>query len=206
MQYSETGELRSIPASAGETPIVRRSARRSAVHPRECGGNRLVAWSTEHDGGPSPRVRGKPGPPEVEIAADRSIPASAGETRPCRALRRRRAVHPRECGGNADRSGKRQTPTGPSPRVRGKHPADPPLALPRGSIPASAGETPPSSSTGRPARVHPRECGGNARSSDDLISVAGPSPRVRGKLHHVADNGDRPRSIPASAGETLRGW
>ena len=53
-------------------------------------------------------------------------------------------------------------------------------------------------------RVHPRECGGNARTEVQLPGGHGPSPRVRGKRRRAGLRWHPPGSIPASATETPR--
>ena len=54
----------------------------------------------------------------------------------------------------------------------------------------------------RPIRVHPRACGGNPQQDRLVLSIRGPSPRVRGKPASVSSNTTSGRSIPARAGET----
>ena len=69
--------------------------------------------------------------------------------------------------------------------------------------PASeAGETP--AFPGITRRDYPRVCGGNGRRSLRCSTWRGLSPRVRGKLGHFAVPQERPRTIPACAGETKR--
>ena len=172
----------SIPASAGETLAV--------------------AFCCASDVGPSPRVRGKQKFYRSGVRVKRSIPASAGETERPGRTREDKRVHPRECGGNLPILTLIFPISGPSPRVRGKRKPD---AAPDGrirSIPASAGETSPLAASWKRARVHPRECGGNARTAALHEHVTGPSPRVRGKRLRTRDPRRVGRSIPASAGET----
>ena len=73
---------------------------------------------------------------------------------------------------------------------------------PPGSIPACAGETPPTSTLRTTVPVYPRVCGGNARSQITSKSRGGLSPRVRGKRPGRGDVAGQQRSIPACAGET----
>ena len=74
------GQLRSIPARAGETRTGRCRSGCPWVHPRACGGNRECQDLPGLLTGPSPRVRGKPGVSRPARALDGSIPARAGET------------------------------------------------------------------------------------------------------------------------------
>ena len=70
------------------------------------------------------------------------------------------------------------------------------------SIPAWAGETPPTLASTDDQPVYPRVGGGNRRSSRPKRRLGGLSPRGRGK-HFLAANADAARrSIPAWAGET----
>ena len=96
-----------------------------------------------------------------------------------------------------------QRPSAPPPRVRGKRSCKTTRLSFRGSIPACAGETMAAGPPSDPAAVHPRVCGGNIRDQCALAGVAGPSPRVRGKLSGPAARAREHRSIPACAGETF---
>ena len=193
---------RSIPASAGETPGPERPHHAVGVHPRECGGNATFTAAAGPANGPSPRVRGKRGQPEVSPRRVGSIPASAGETHECQTALRDEEVHPRECGGNTRMSNGTARRRGPSPRVRGKHLSRGGAGLAFGSIPASAGETSSTRLTRYLSGVHPRECGGNTPANPQTDPPTGPSPRVRGKRLPVVRRPDQSGSIPASAGET----
>ena len=90
-------------------------------------------------------------------------------------------VHPRKRGGNGSPERAETWERGPSPQARGKRGRRRRRGAPRGSIPASAGETarrPP----GRPStRVHPRKRGGNRQHLHIRFPTKGPSPQARGK-------------------------
>ena len=95
---------------------------------------------------------------------------------------------------------------GSSPRVRGKR-AGKVLDLSNYRIiPASAGQTCSSLMPAATAADHPRECGANSSLIAFADSVAGSSPRVRGKLRRFCRIVDGGRIIPASAGQTSRRW
>ena len=135
----------------------------------------------------------------------RSIPASAGEPLRGHYTVCIVGVYPRECGGTTDSSAPPYKPGGLSPRVRGNPLASDGRFFVSGSIPASAGE---------PLRllrsicrlgVYPRECGGTVQLPFMPTSHYGLSPRVRGNLFLSMPGQELPRSIPASAGEPLRG-
>ena len=177
-------DRRSIPARAGETPPPRAIAAFAEVHPRACGGK-------------PPRRVG------IEVKYG-SIPARAGETTREPYALAHFEVHPRACGGNIYWNRISHTPSGPSPRVRGKPALPPGDQSGLGSIPARAGETAIKNLTGLKLAVHPRACGGNTIRGAGARTHAGPSPRVRGKLRREWRREPLRGSIPARAGETGR--
>ena len=131
----------------------------------------------------------------------RSIPACAGEPPPSPSIPCPRRVYPRVCGGTfAVRWLGRAWP-GLSPRVRGNHRGGPGGHPVRGSIPACAGEPPPSPSRACPGRVYPRVCGGTRDERRDGALGQGLSPRVRGNRYRPAPGRACRGSIPACAGE-----
>ena len=201
-RWSTGTHARSIPAPAGETARIARHQFQPRVHPRACGGNPRETACGRCQGGPSPRLRGKPLEFIGPNSPGGSIPAPAGETirvgRPGKPLR----VHPRACGGNVTIRGPAGAPRGPSPRLRGKRDHPRPGRFPQGSIPAPAGETWLPTRLPRESRVHPRACGGNVEIGQIVRLHHGPSPRLRGKLGIVAGLHQDNRSIPAPAGET----
>ena len=110
--------------------------------------------------------------------------------------------HPRECGAN--RLPLRSAPpaNGSSPRVRGKRLGPRRRSRPRRIIPASAGQTRSGVAVWAFIADHPRECGANRLVSCICWSMAGSSPRVRGKLIEWSFPHAGLRIIPASAGQT----
>ncbi len=197
-------DVRSIPASAGETSTTATWSTSMRVYPRERGGNGVAEIPRIAGRGLSPRARGKPFCLSPSVRSVRSIPASAGETGSKCRTRALCAVYPRERGGNSSPKSERTTDGGLSPRARGKLETHRDLSRRRGSIPASAGETYFSVSSRSFLRVYPRERGGNFESIDCGRDARGLSPRARGKPSAgscvVVSGG----SIPASAGETLQ--
>ena len=215
---------RSIPACAGEP--YHRAARAIGleVYPRVCGGTALARSRAGRGRGLSPRVRGNPahhpaaehrpgsipacaGEPRVPIRAAaglRSIPACAGEpARPSCAGASRR-VYPRVCGGTPDPAQYVPRQAGLSPRVRGNQVQPSLSGRALGSIPACAGEPPPSCPRACPSRVYPRVCGGTYGPSGTAALHPGLSPRVRGNPRQPRQRDRRHRSIPACAGEPAR--
>ena len=215
----------SIPARAGEPTPACCVHSAGSVHPRACGGAPRMPCSSSPAHGPSPRVRGSRGPHRVDDELVGSIPARAGEPMWSSRPSTLRSVHPRACGGaHRDRDpGPRAE--GPSPRVRGSPAEDGDRDDESGSIPARAGEpwchalrgggravhpracggALVDDSAGVMDQVHPRACGGANRGVDSDGLDVGPSPRVRGS--HVRHHYGTPRggSIPARAGEPVRG-
>ena len=196
------GQLRFIPACAGNSLCAATRASRPAVHPRVCGELRPVPMEKLNDGGSSPRVRGTPTcststqaqwpvHPRVcgELCAacgpwrrqQRFIPACAGNSH----LDRRRcphtAVHPRVCGELWYKRLRLGACGGSSPRVRGT----------LSSVSLSSRTTP----------VHPRVCGElGFRGRRDEHNV-GSSPRVRGTPRRSARRGGAGAVHPRVCGE-----
>ena len=151
------------------------------AHPRVCGENLLAQSATQLISGSSPRVRGKLRGVPCRFVENGLIPACAGKTRGngCRA--RRAWAHPRVCGENQIKRSDSPKTTGSSPRMRGKHRLIHAGEIRGGLIPAYAGKTLIARIAGLPIRAHPRVCGENSNRSFQALSVAGSSPRMRGK-------------------------
>ena len=91
---------------------------------------------------------------------------------------------------------------GSSPLARGKLFSPDESSVPCRIIPACAGETYTCDVTWYDGEDHPRLRGGNALSSATVGAAMGSSPLARGKPRVEDSEGDRPRIIPACAGET----
>ena len=74
------------------------------------------------------------------------------------------------------------------------------------SIPACAGEPSEQVETIKPSEVYPRVCGGTLIQRIPKQVRYGLSPRVRGNPEQAPDPSSIVRSIPACAGEPMRGW
>ena len=134
----------------------------------------------------------------------RIIPARAGQTR-CRSGNILYPPdHPRACGANLASRRFHNGLSGSSPRVRGKPSLRPSMIRGFRIIPARAGQTRPVSLVGLPAPDHPRACGANMVWSSSFRSLAGSSPRVRGKQETQLRPRYWGRIIPARAGQTQR--
>ena len=193
--------LGSIPACAGEPRPDPRPTSTSWVYPRVCGGTTRYRPTGMQDRGLSPRVRGNPPPPDRARIEAGSIPACAGEPAPSDTRPSASGVYPRVCGGTAARRRGPGRIEGLSPRVRGN------LGLCVkdwrfvGSIPACAGEPPPTTTRRVRVWVYPRVCGGTVLVARLVDGFYGLSPRVRGNHKENKLAPDLQRSIPACAGE-----
>ena len=193
----------SIPACAGEARVGGNSHRQPPVYPRVCGGSLMRRSSITRKPGLSPRVRGKPNGLSGPNPAIRSIPACAGEARPCTGGSSSAWVYPRVCGGSFYAVRVNLGRAGLSPRVRGKLPPAPPGQSAPGSIPACAGEAKAGPLNETSPMVYPRVCGGSLGVLQCANPALGLSPRVRGKPTPAPSASRWTRSIPACAGEAL---
>ena len=91
---------RIIPAHAGQTTRVDELISPVSNHPRACGANLLGQITSHVTLGSSPRMRGKPNRSINNTAAQRIIPAHAGQTLSVAGLLVRKPDHPRACGAN----------------------------------------------------------------------------------------------------------
>ena len=152
--------VRSIPACAGEPRARLATGGNSVVYPRVCGGTHQYTAVCFLLLGLSPRVRGNHWRTQHLVLDVGSIPACAGEPlwplRVCPGC----SVYPRVCGGTPTSAASPARGAGLSPRVRGNLEPTSVLQLPRGSIPACAGEPPRAGRWRRTSAVYPRVCGG----------------------------------------------
>ena len=173
--------MRIIPARAGQTWRTGPRCRRWPDHPRACGANTVLIPSAIFWHRSSPRVRGKLSQRYFVAGVKRIIPARAGQTRGHAVPAMRAPDHPRACGANHLLADIADNTAGSSPRVRGK----PGWGRKRKAylriIPARAGQTGPPPGEAGEGPDHPRACGANLVSSLTGTSLAGSSPRVRGK-------------------------
>ena len=192
---------RSIPACAGD-PMGTASCRRlTTVYPRVCGGSRELAPMRAVALGLSPRVRGIPSAASQTASSVGSIPACAGDPSALGCEACPRWVYPRVCGGSRQLQQRAADIHGLSPRVRGIPRIAERAVLPRGSIPACAGD-PTCGMVGRMfAAVYPRVCGGSRPAASWIGYPWGLSPRVRGIHHRGRERQVLQGSIPACAGD-----
>ena len=160
------GRQGSIPACAGKPAAFGAGSVGNRVYPRVCGETTLTSLPDTSARGLSPRVRGNPlvhGKSQTKL---RSIPACAGEPRPCTCRAGVHWVYPRVCGGTRVQSPIKCATIGLSPRVRGNRPCSIRHLPCTRSIPACAGE---------PSMDH---------SSIATRPFRGLSPRVRGNQRY----------------------
>ena len=148
-------------------------------------------------------MRGKRAPGGLTIDHVGLIPAHAGKTKRAAAIKAARAAHPRACGENSLSEFSAASSYGSSPRMRGKQMIRPNNAVTDGLIPAHAGKTLEGHKPVGDFGAHPRACGENVNWWFISSSIAGSSPRMRGKLGSSLLQYGSIGLIPAHAGKTL---
>ncbi len=191
-----------IPACAGSTRPAARGRGRPRDHPRVRGEHDSRNTSPAAYQGPSPRARGAPRLYPRAGPVPGTIPACAGSTKLNQYLRDAIRDHPRVRGEHTIRHPATSTNVGPSPRARGARGGHGAGGGRRGTIPACAGSTGVRCSVRLWTGDHPRVRG--EHSSPALAKHAdwGPSPRARGALKKIEDEGHRIGTISACAGST----
>ena len=132
------------------------------------------------------------------------IPAYAGNTSQCAALRALLRDHPRICGEHPFRRRESVTPTESSPHMRGTLFAILTNCLSAGIIPAYAGNTVKFFYFGRVVWDHPRICGEHPPVAGTRLRKWGSSPHMRGTPPADWMVGLSLGIIPAYAGNTPR--
>ncbi len=153
------GQIRFIPAGAGNRAKISASVTPRAVHPRGCGEQGEVGHLRSPEGGSSPRVRGTGYAEDKCGLRLRFIPAGAGNRTIDSHTRGIRPVHPRGCGEQARSQVLPCSCGGSSPRVRGTAEAALKKAVKLRFIPAGAGNSRHGGTRGDTTAVHPRGCG-----------------------------------------------
>ena len=192
-----------IPAHAGKTPRPLFRGLVSPAHPRSRGENVSDDGTQSRARGSSPLTRGKPVGVIKIVKRVRLIPAHAGKTQTELGEPTDSTAHPRSRGENHEPVGSSARDEGSSPLTRGKPRARRPRVVAQRLIPAHAGKTSRSTTSGGCATAHPRSRGENSRARSALCSLRGSSPLTRGKQPRIR-TGVRPlRLIPAHAGKTI---
>ena len=202
---SECRELRGghrfIPARAGNTEGCPRSRCRPSVHPRSRGEHHTFGPGDETIPGSSPLARGTRLPRLLGIEPFRFIPARAGNTPPEPPAPESPPVHPRSRGEHARRARIAWAFIGSSPLARGtpstvsrRHPK-------HRFIPARAGNTSGTASSGPRTPVHPRSRGEHRAKPVERAFGDGSSPLARGTPSSCRRPSRRPSVHPRSRGE-----
>ena len=113
------GDVRFIPACAGNARSTLGRGGSPTVHPRVCGERHCRRRTAAASIGSSPRVRGTLARVQPQCSVPRFIPACAGNATYCVLPGYRTAVHPRVCGERVKLAAKVGGGLGSSPRVRG---------------------------------------------------------------------------------------
>ena len=148
-------------------------------------------------------MRGKLIASEIVYKPLGNIPAYAGKTQSGLSGCCRMSEHPRVCGENLEGKTITESLAGTSPRMRGKLTGSCERKHRGGNIPAYAGKTILSRTKLKGGREHPRVCGENAKTKIFPVTLAGTSPRMRGKLISAHGCHGKIRNIPAYAGKTM---
>ena len=172
------------------------------AHPRGCGADGSSGGCGHYPQGSSPRVRGRRNVARQRNHATGLIPAGAGQTSESVQTGRGRRAHPRGCGADGIRKAWNLVSKGSSPRVRGRPEVRSRHAAGMGLIPAGAGQTSGCGTRCSCRRAHPRGCGADNADELEHRSIAGSSPRVRGRRAISILKGGEGGLIPAGAGQT----
>ena len=134
------------------------------------------------------------------------IPAYAGSTSTVNHLNFRKGDHPRVCGEHTATGTAETESGGSSPRMRGARRIAHLMTWRSGIIPAYAGSTTVSSSSGSESRDHPRVCGEHRCKPSCAWRSLGSSPRMRGAPRSRERRAAFCGIIPAYAGSTSSTW
>ena len=191
-----------IPAYAGSTYSVNRRDMRRKDHPRIRGEHSLPRVLTPSSPGSSPHTRGAPRHRQRVRFRGGIIPAYAGSTSRPDARECRYPDHPRIRGEHSRLGIFCAMRMGSSPHTRGARGDDRLRDAADRIIPAYAGSTRPTTTSGSTTMDHPRIRGEHGAGLSNRRRSEGSSPHTRGaRGHHVVDV-VRARIIPAYAGST----
>ena len=197
------GDVRLIPARAGNTWVFSSLSVWAAAHPRSRGEHGYPLGIVHLMRGSSPLARGTHDLQSFGDRAGRLIPARAGNTSSTSKTASPRSAHPRSRGEHLFSSGCTRILLGSSPLARGTQQA---TRLREGwgrLIPARAGNTCPSLIPPRLSAAHPRSRGEHEQREQREGALPGSSPLARGTPCRHAFHRRGERLIPARAGNTL---
>ena len=190
------------PAGAGKTFLDEPEKEEQWDHPRRCGENFAGMDKPEGMTGSPPQVRGKLERLHEDCAITGITPAGAGKTRRCCAHRPKFQDHPRRCGENGLDRRRDPSGIGSPPQVRGKLLEKIGIEKENGITPAGAGKTARKVHGTSCIKDHPRRCGENARTAQDMRLWTGSPPQVRGKPERNISGRSGFGITPAGAGKT----
>ncbi len=174
---------RFIPAGAGNTYIRAKNKATATVYPRWRGEHIYQNISFYSHGGLSPLARGTRIKHGLTRRAARFIPAGAGNTSPSTPVSKLISVYPRWRGEHKICCKTRCKNSGLSPLARGTPPPVRLTPAQRRFIPAGAGNTRASTSSGIMIPVYPRWRGEHYMISNSWVYSDGLSPLARGTHH-----------------------
>ena len=197
---------RIIPAYAGSTAASRRSASKTADHPRIRGEHDLMSSILDRLHGSSPHTRGAPRDRRHRAPHGRIIPAYAGSTVALIFKFPLHPDHPRIRGEHTPHPSLPSQTTGSSPHTRGALHAPGAAIAQWRIIPAYAGSTRSWAIVLLTLADHPR-----IRGEHELVVVGhdepqGSSPHTRGALSFPRRPPALDGIIPAYAGSTRKAW
>ena len=191
-----------IPAYAGSTPSPCYCGAARPDHPRIRGEHNLGEECSREGTGSSPHTRGAPQARLRRRFRARIIPAYAGSTTASWIGDSSRTDHPRIRGEHETHRAGHPPSTGSSPHTRGAPESAWSFQQSRRIIPAYAGSTSGSGTSGAPGRDHPRIRGEHPIAAKPDNLVMGSSPHTRGAHPRHVGEGIEGRIIPAYAGST----
>ena len=174
---------RTIPACAGPTHRSVSPPPGWTDHPRVRGADPPIQIPGRLQQGPSPRARGRRPRWLDRASLAGTIPACAGPTTWSGTSPWPTRDHPRVRGADARRTVARLTPSGPSPRARGRRAQSARFVELARTIPACAGPTRRPQLPVGWGRDHPRVRGADSSRWRRSSPTRGPSPRARGRPH-----------------------
>ena len=189
------------PAGAGKTSICAVRQADTEDHPRRCGENLTTFPQSSASAGSPPQVRGKH-PPHFNASRRRRItPAGAGKTGRFGFSVIFKQDHPRRCGENDGKWGKKSQFAGSPPQVRGKLHCIIRIAMLLRITPAGAGKTSSPVTSVNPPQDHPRRCGENSPALLRRQRLSGITPAGAGKTCCKYPYGWNTRDHPRRCGE-----
>ena len=199
---SAAGDVRFIPAGAGNTSAASTTSSRSTAYPRWRGEHSHTVRDSSSALGLSPLARGTPQWVITELVILRFIPAGAWNTSLENASSAAYPVYPRWRGEHA--SEKLETPekSGLSPLARGTLVMRTQQDITSRFIPAGAGNTPYRTTSPVASAVYPRWRGEHIERAAKESELFGLSPLARGTLRKEPAHSLNRRFIPAGAGNT----